>query len=142
MDQTEPAASLLPLPLPDERNDRVVLVMMRRMAGHGLHDASAAMLAFNEFGIDFRRPLVLLRGFMAELAETSQRQIQLAPCCAMRMTQDEGRLLESLALAHGRSARAAENLRALSGSSSIGQALSTAFAFNASMADLGRPLAG
>lgn len=86
----------LPLPLPRLPAERVMLIAMRRMGAHGLHDAHAAMLIFNTYGIGFRRPLVLLRAFMMELARGAQRQIVIAPCCARRMTRDEGRLLACL----------------------------------------------
>ena len=142
MDQPSRPAALLPLPLPDDRSDRIVLVMLRRMGGHGLRDAGAAMIALNHFGRDFRRPLVLLRAFMAELAEASERSITLAPCCAMRMTEDEGLLLEALAMTRGHSARTARNLRRLTGGERIGQPLSTAYALGAALEDLGMPLAG
>jgi len=142
MDQQHDLDRLLPLPLPEEAADRVVLVMLRRMGGHGLHDASAALIAFNRFGMQFRRPLVLLRAFLAEIATVSGRQIQLAPCCAMRMTEDEGLLIEALAMTRRNSARSARNLRRLTGIETVGRPLSTAFALGAALEDLGMPLAG
>jgi hypothetical protein len=142
MEQPQPVAQLLPLPLPDNRADRIVLVMLRRMGGHGLHDAGAAMIAFNHFGMDFRRPLVLLRAFMADLAQASLQPIKLAPCCAMRMTMDEGLLLEALAMTRSNTARTVDNLRALTNGGRIGLPLSTAFALGAALEDMGMPLAG
>lgn len=86
------------LPLPHEPQERVLLALVRRMAIHGLHDSSAAMLALHHFGGDFRRPLTLLRCFMHELACCSNRNIRLAPCCAPRMTLDEALILDSVML--------------------------------------------
>ena len=79
----------LPLPLPEEEDLRLVLRIVRRMAAHGLRDAQAALLAIDGFGQGFRRPLVLLRAFVAELAQCSHRRIIVAPSCALRMTMDD-----------------------------------------------------
>ena len=41
------------------------------------------------FGRSYRRPLVLMRAMMLELARASSRKILVAPCCCARMTADE-----------------------------------------------------
>jgi hypothetical protein len=131
---------LLPLPAPDDRIQRLVLFAVRRMAAHGVRDAYAANLLFSNFGINFRRPLVLLRAFMIELSQTSKRTITIAPCCALRMTLDEGRIVTALATAASNRISAAKHLRELAGDSAIASPLSVAVAFNNSLADLGWPL--
>ena len=83
----------LALPLPASRHETLGLVLMRRLASHGLEDARATMLALDAAGGDFRKLLVLVRALVLELARTSQRKIVLAPCCAAGMTQDEGLLI-------------------------------------------------
>ena len=131
---------LLPLPAPEDRMQRLVLFAIRRMAAHGVRDAYAANLLFSNFGINFRRPLVLLRAFMIELSQTSKRTITIAPCCALRMTMDEGRIVGVLATAASNRFTAAKHLKELAGDSAISSPLSVAAAFNNALADLGRPL--
>ena len=82
------------LALPRRAALRVTLVMIRRMAAHGLRDAHASMLAFDMFGSAFQRPLLLVRSLVVELARTSRRKIVLAPCCALGMTRDEGLIID------------------------------------------------
>ncbi len=96
MSQRDQSPCVLPFPLPGRRSECIVLVATRRMAAHGIRDAQAALLLLDLFGAGFRRPLVLLRTFILELAQASQRMIKLAPCCAMRMTEDEARLIAVL----------------------------------------------
>lgn len=121
---------MLPLPLPEGRTERAALVILRRMAAHGFRDAAATMLALETFGTGFRRVLVLLRAYMVELARGSNRTISLAPCCAMRMTDDEGLMMEALALAGEDSAAAARSLRLLSRNAHVGEPLSVACMVN------------
>lgn len=86
----------LPLPLPDSQLQRATLIILRRMAIHGIRDAQASLLAMERFGLGFRRPLVLMRCLIIEIARGSRRTIRIAPCCAPGMTQDEGLLLDSI----------------------------------------------
>lgn len=87
----EPAApSFLPLPLPEERGLRIALIMIRRMARHGLDDSRATLLAIDAFGSGFRKPLLLARCLVFELARASRRRLRIAPCCLCGMTTDEG----------------------------------------------------
>lgn len=126
MNHGSEASEVLPLPLPPGRAERAVLVILRRMAVHGFRDAAATMLALETFGTDFRRVLVLLRAFMVELARCSSRTIQLAPCCAMRMTGDEGLLMEVLLLAHDDRDGAEQALLHLARSPGVSETLSVA----------------
>ena len=121
---------ILPHPLPRGRSERAALVILRRMAAHGFRDTAATMLALETFGIGFRRVLVLLRAYMVELARGSNRTICLAPCCAMRMTDDEGLMMEALALAATDTDAAARSLRLLSRNAHVGEPLSVAFMVN------------
>lgn len=83
-----PEAALV-VPLPANRGRRIALVLIRRMVGCGLRDASAALLALDTFGQAFQRPLLLARSLVVELANSSRRTIRIAPCCAPGMTRDE-----------------------------------------------------
>lgn len=130
----------LPLPLPEEEDLRLVLRIVRRMAAHGLRDAQAALLAIDGFGQGFRRPLVLLRAFVAELAQTSRRRITVAPSCALRMTMDEARLIGVLATASHNPDCARAHLRVLADRHDVCHPLSAALAIASALGDLGRPL--
>lgn len=121
---------ILPLPLPIGNAERAALVILRRMAAHGFRDAAATMLAIETFGTGFRRVLVLLRAYMVELARGSNRTISLAPCCAMRMTRDEGLMMNALAMAREDTESAARSLRLLSHSQHVGEPLSVAHMVN------------
>ena len=90
-------APALPLSLPERPALRIALVMIRRMAAFGLRDARAAMLALDMFGPAFQRPLLLTRSLVVELSRTSGRRIELAPCCALGMTRDEGLIVDLIA---------------------------------------------
>ncbi len=83
-------STVLELPLPARRHQTLGLVLIRRLAGYGLHDARATMLALDAAGGEFRKLLVLTRALVVDLARTSKRRIKLAPCCATGMTRDEG----------------------------------------------------
>ena len=85
--------AVLELPLPARRQQALALVLVRRIAGHGLHDARATLLALDAAGGEFRKLLVLVRALVVDLARTSKRRIKLAPCCATGMTRDEGLLM-------------------------------------------------
>ncbi len=130
------SADLLPLPLPADRTRRMVLVTIRRMAAHGIRDAQAAWLMLDLFGSRFRRPLVLLRAFMLEFAQSSHRAIRIAPCCSLRMTRDEGMLIDALSLAADHPALAEDALVRLSGNPCICEPLSAAAVFGRAIAEL------
>ena len=83
-------STALDLPLPARRQQTLGLILVRRLAGHGLQDARASMIALDAAGSEFRKLLVLSRALVVDLARTSQRKITLAPCCATGMTRDEG----------------------------------------------------
>ncbi|MDN3645001.1 hypothetical protein QWY75_02135 [Pontixanthobacter aestiaquae] len=116
--------------------------MLRRMGGHGLRDAKASWIGLNHFGQSFRQPLVLLRCFVAEIAQASQRSIMLANCCAPRMTEDEGLMLETLALCGRNPERAKRNLARLTDGGSTIRPFSVARALNIALENMGRPLEG
>ena len=64
--------TLLPHALPAGAGARIALFAIRRMGAHGLADARAAHVIFTTFGQRFRRPLILTRTLMAELASTAE----------------------------------------------------------------------
>lgn len=118
-----------------------LLHAIRCIATGGLHDAHAANTMFATFGLGFRRPLVLLRALMAELARVAQRSIAVGPCCCPRTTPAEARLLGAIAIAVDEPGLAEAELSALAGARHCPAALSAAVALSAACADLGRPVA-
>jgi len=124
---------------PADAAGRITLFALRRMGAHGLHDAHAANLMLDTFGLPFRRPLVLLRAVMLELSRHTRRPIQLAPCCCGRMTLDEARLLAAMRHGATDAPRAARHLARLAGQVAP-PVLSAAAAYGAALADLGKPL--
>ncbi len=133
MQPAHPRPAMPALPLPDDDTERLLLVALRRMARHGIRDAHAANLFVCRFGVRFRAPLVLIRAFMVDLAQVSRRAIMISPCCALRMTEDEARLIAALRLAGIEPAESARHLNALAGTAAIGRALSTAMAFSGAL---------
>lgn len=91
------APNPVPLAVPQHPGARLMLFAMRQMAAGGLNDAIAAYALMTGFGIGFRRPLVLLRAFVAEAARVSTARLAVAPHCCMRMTTAEGALLAAVA---------------------------------------------
>jgi hypothetical protein len=136
------AAALLPFPAPVAPAQRLTLFALRRMAAFGLNDAHAANAMLCGFGLGYRRPLILLRAFMHELATGSSRAIRIAPCCALRMTEDEAHMLGALSAAYGNGRDAARHLASLTGRTVNNPALSAAMAYGDALSDMGRPLAG
>ena len=135
-----PAQSLLVCALPQDPGARTLVYAIRKIAAGGLNDAFAAHAMLALFGSRSRRPLLLLRALMAELARASRRQIVVGPCCCPRATFAEAELLLIVASAcerpgfvHGRLCQLLAVEHAL-GALSSAQALGQAFA------DLGYPL--
>ena len=134
-------SAMLPHPIPADDRARLLLFVIRRMAAGGLNDAHAAAALLGVFGKSYRRPLVLLRALMAELARAAERPIVVAPCCCPRMTENEATLLSAVTEAESSPRTARARLGGLlPGARSLG-ALSSAQAVNRAFADLGRPLA-
>jgi hypothetical protein len=95
----ERAAALLPHRLPESPYARLLLFGIRRMAGGGLNDAHATHAFLTGFGLSFRRPVILLRAFMAEAARVASIRLLVAPCCCPRMTNAEHNLIGAITIA-------------------------------------------
>lgn len=131
--------SLLPYVGPASQMQRLLLFMVRRMAAHGLTDAHATNAMLAKFGRNYRRPLILLRVFMAEMAFVSRRQIRIAPCCCLRMTEDEALITNIVSQSLDDMAAAHQSLTGCLGTADCLSALSSAQAVAQSFADLGSP---
>jgi len=139
-EHAESTARLLPHSTPDGSGARLFLSSVRRMGVGGLGDAQAASALIGAFGLSFRRPLVLMRALMAEMARASQRSIMIAPSCCCRMTIAESMLLGAVARSSERPRQSHDMLCHLCGMESAIGVLSSAQAVAQAFADLGRPI--
>ncbi|USU05864.1 hypothetical protein NF700_03310 [Sphingomonadaceae bacterium OTU29MARTA1] len=130
----------LPHTLPACPNARIALFALRRMGAHGLHDARASHAMFTAFGQDFRRPLVLMRALMAELAGTAADTIAIAPCCCPRMTAAERTMLTILSRVETAPDAARLLLGDLLGVRRVDGVLASAAVLATAFADDGRPI--
>ena len=130
----------LPYALPACPNARVALFALRRMGAQGLHDARASHALFTAFGQEFRRPLVLMRALMADLAGTAAGTIAIAPCCCARMTAAERALLTILSRVETAPDTARLLLGDLLGVRRVDSVLASVAAVATAFADDGRPI--
>ena len=140
---SEPAPStdhLLPYAAPEDSGARLFLQAVRRMGLGGLSDAHAATIMICAFGLSFRRPLLLQRALMAELARASHQTIMIAPSCCCRMTAAESMLLGAVARANEKPRLAHDMLCRLCGIDNAAGVLSSAQALAHAFSDLGRPI--
>ena len=137
---TSPISILLPRAAPVVPSQRLLLYAIRRIGAHGLNDAHAANAMLTTFGRGYRRPLILLRAFMAESARASKLTIRIVACCCGRMTRDETMLVDALVLAVNDPQAAHQLLTRCLGTPDCVGALTSAQALNQAFADLGRPL--
>ena len=130
----------LPYALPACPNARIALFALRRMGAQGLHDARASHALFTAFGQEFRRPLVLMRALMADLAGTAAGTIAIAPCCCARMTAAERTMLIVLARVETAPETARYLLGDLLGVRRVDAVLASAAIVATAFADDGRPI--
>lgn len=141
MTMSAPATlALLPHALPVCSNARTALFAMRRMGAHGLNDARAAHAFFTAFGESFRRPLMLMRGLMVDLATAAAGPISIAPCCYSRMTHAEAAVLTILSRVEVHTDTAQLLMTDLLGIRAVDGVLASAAAVAMAFADEGRPL--
>ena len=137
-----PTPTVLPHPLPDAHGDRLLLLAIRRMGAHGLADAHVAQRFFAAFGDGFRRPLILARSFMEELAATATTTIAIAPCCCARMTGAEAALITAIGLAERRPETTRLLLADVMAERRADAITASAAALSAAFADVGLPIGG
>ncbi len=134
--------SALPHAMPASPGARVALYAFRRLGAHGLGDAAAAQAMLGTFGQGFRRPLILLRAMMADLAASAVVPIAIAPCCCIRMTSAEHTMLTILARAETAPERARLLLADLLGIRHADGVFACVMAVATAFADAGRPIDG
>ncbi len=133
-------SSVLPRTGPACPNARLALFAIRRMGAHGLADARASYALFTTFGEGFRRPLMLTRTMMADIAAHSSMPVSIAPCCCGRMTASEHALLTILARVEVAPDQARWLMQDLLGHRNVDGVLASAAALAAAFADEGRPV--
>ena len=132
--------TLLPTYGPTDRNQKLLLFAIRRLAACGLNDAHASHAFIGAFGLGFRRPLILLRALMAEMSRVSQRKVVVAHCCCPRMTESEAVMIGAVTFAVMDPHQAHRALTRVLGVENCLGALSSAQALSQAFEDLGRPL--
>ena len=140
MDHGETSHIDLPRPIPGGYGNRLFLYILRRMATAGVNDAHAANAMIGAFGRSYRRPLILMRAMMLELARTASRKILVAPCCCARMTVDEGMLMQAVGTSIQDPRMAYDQVATLLGNDNALGALTCLQAVAQAHNDLGRPL--
>ena len=141
MRPNQPAlANPLPFAAPMVGTNQLLLYVVRRMGAHRLHDAAATNALLGVFGINYRRPMIMLRAFMAETARGADKKILIAACCCARMTVDEARLIEAIGTSLNDPRGASLLLRQTMGCNQDVGALSAAQAVCMAFEDLGRTL--
>lgn len=126
--------------IPGGYGNRLFLFVVRRMASDGVNDAHAANAMLGAFGKSYRRPLILMRAMMLELARVSSRRIMVAPCCCARMTGDEALVITAIGQAIDNPPSAYARLTDLLDNDQALGALTCLQAVAQSFCDLGRPL--
>ncbi|MFW2829930.1 DUF6628 family protein [Sphingomonas sp. ID0503] len=135
------AEALLPrTAAPMGRADAVLLFAIRRMALEGLNDAHASNALIGLFGMSYRRPQILLRALMTELARASAQTIHVAPCCCMRMTEAEAKLMRIIAISPADVRAAHTEMASVLGTFDCLGAVTSAQALGQAYTDLGKPL--
>ncbi|MFA5966632.1 MAG: DUF6628 family protein [Sphingomonas sp.] len=136
------ALSATPHALPATPGARLALFAFRRLGAHGLDDVAAARAMLAAFGQGYRRPLVLLRAMMADLAASAVVPVSIAPCCCLRMTHAEHAALTILARAETAPGTARLLLADLLGIRHADGVFASVMAVSAAFADGGQPIAG
>lgn len=131
---------LLPHAAPASPQLRLVLYGLRRMAAGGIGDAYAAHAFLSACGLHYRRPLVLLRALVAEVARTGAARLAIGPCCCPRMSSSEAVLLSAIATARLTPADAHDQFAGLLRVTRCATVTDHAQALAISFADMGRPL--
>lgn len=126
--------------VPGGYGNRLFLYVVRRMATAGVNDAHAANAMLGAFGRSYRRPLILMRAMILELARSADRKILVAPCCCARMTADEALLMQAVGAALPNPHAAYGQLSSLLRSDDALGALTCLQAVAQAHGDLGRPL--
>jgi hypothetical protein len=133
-------ANPLPFAAPMVGTNQLLLYVIRRLGAHGLHDAAATNALLGVFGMNYRRPMIMLRAFMAETARGADKKILIAACCCARMTIDEARLIEAITTSLDDPRGASLLLRQTMGCDHDVGSLSAAQAVYLAFEDLGRTL--
>ncbi|MDF0488687.1 hypothetical protein PX554_11140 [Sphingomonas sp. H39-1-10] len=135
-----PTTALTLQDMPDCDHARLFLFAFRRMGAHGLNDAVAAHAMLRAFGTAYRRPLMLMRALMDDIATHTGATIAIAPCCFARITHAEAAMLTVVARVEREPAAAALLLADLLGMRRPEGVLASTASVAAAFADAGRPI--
>ena len=129
--------TMLPHVAPTGGDARTLLFAIRRMAIHGIDDAFAVNAMMAAYGMRYRKPLLLLRTMLIDVARNARGNIVVTPCCAPRMTAHEHALLSAI----GDPDNAATRLSSLIAGKGVATTGATVAALSEALAALGRPFA-
>ena len=129
--------TILPHAAPVCGDARVLLFAIRRMAVQGLHDAFATNALLAAYGMLYRKPLVLLRAVLVDIARAARSNVIVAPCCAPRMTAHEYALLSAI----GDPVDAGMYMDAVLEPQAASMAVTTIAALSETLGEMGRPIA-
>jgi len=135
-----PTTALTLVDMPACDHARLFLFAFRRMGAHGLNDAVAAAAMLRTFGKGYRRPLMLMRAMMADVATQTSVTIAIAPCCFTRITHAEAAMLTVLARIEREPAVAGLLLADLLGMRQVDGVLASTMAVAVAFADAGQPI--
>ena len=130
----------LPHAIPEHANSRLFLLSVRRLGAYGLGDAHLANHFITAFGPAFRRPLILMRVMMSEIAAAASTPMTIAPCCCMRMTASEATLVDIMRRIDHQPMTAHALLADLLGNRRVDGVLATMATVASAFADLGHPV--
>ncbi|WP_299328145.1 DUF6628 family protein [Parasphingopyxis sp.] len=128
--------TMLPHVAPTCGDARTLLFAIRRMAIHGIDDAFAVNAMIAAYGMRYRKPLLLLRTMLIDVARNARANIVVTPCCSPRMTAHEHALLSAI----GDPENAATHLSSLIDGRGVPTTRATVAALGESLAALGQPL--
>lgn len=127
--------TMLPHVAPASGDGRTLLFAIRRMAMHGMDDAFAVNTMMAAYGMRYRKPLLLLRTMLIDIARNARGNIVVTPCCAPRMTAHEHAILSAI----GDPDRAIAHLSPLIDTERASTTQATVSALSESLTALGRP---
>jgi len=131
----------LPALQPERPGPKLLLFALRQMGRHGIDDACAAHAYMTGFGLSFRRPLVLTRTLVVELADAASQPIEIEPWCCPRVTAAESALLTSLTRSEAEPRTAEKLLADMLGTRDAHGVLAVVQTLAFTFRDLGLPIA-
>lgn len=120
--------------------ERLFLLLLRRMVMFGINDATCASVLITAGGTAWRKPLMMMRALVMEVARHSHRKISINPPCAIRTSRDEQAMLRILTVGKADPARSHRDTAVLLGRVDSLSPLGCFYAVADAFSDIGLPL--